>query len=517
MVCGRWFKIGAPPGAVGGALGGAVWHRFSASALAAFAIAFVWVAIGVLTASPASAQSGNPVLDPGGPGPNEPTAAADATASPSCERSTATIGRPGTARNRLIVAVSYCAILKRPPDLDGLSYWTAELDGGMSVSELIGVLVDSPEFQARRIRTYSQTLSALRLGPARLEQRRLRELRSSIAADIQPQPEPQVPADGAVQIDEPDVVAVPDDDGSNAAVQPDEESAVDVGAYDGQRPQADLEREAQAQRQAELWAEAERRIVEEKRAVRLRVRTPITAAEFNAKIEAVGLASADPITDALIHGRLPGERQPVNVAYVHLSATRGMRVSPADRSRATVGVWASEIGAHVAINGNWYAPFDGPAVSGGTVYGGDDHFYTSLFGFTAAGDLIFDHHRETSETVDDRVVEGVSGHPTLIYRGERTSDFGGDPTFTSRQPRTAIGLDRTGDILILVTVDGRSSSAVGMTGDETARLMERLGAFDAVMLDGGGSSTMWIAGRGIVNSPSGSLRAVGNQVAVFGT
>jgi exopolysaccharide biosynthesis protein len=149
-------------------------------------------------------------------------------------------------------------------------------------------------------------------------------------------------------------------------------------------------------------------------------------------------------------------------------------------------------------------------------YAGDDHGYTSLFGFTEYGDSVIEHHRDINDGVDSRIVEGVSGHPTLIYRGEPTTDFGTDPTFLNRNPRTAIGLDVTGDIMILVTVDGRRSSAIGMTGAETVQLMADLGAYDAVMLDGGGSSTMWLAGRGVVNQPSGSLRAVGNQIAVFG-
>lgn len=242
----------------------------------------------------------------------------------------------------------------------------------------------------------------------------------------------------------------------------------------------------------------------------------LTDAGFAQWLDQRELTGLEVVTPALVHGRISGGGQQINVAYVHLSQTRGVRVSPGSRGRATVGTWAAEIGAHVAINGNWYSPWDGPAVAGGEVYGGTDHFYTALFGFTAEGRVIVEHHREVNDGVDPAIVEGVSGHPTLIHRGERTTDFGGDPTFTNRHPRTAIGLDRSGDVLILVTVDGRSSRAAGMTGDETAVLLERLGAHDALMLDGGGSTTMWIAGKGVVNQPSGSLRAVGNQLAAYG-
>lgn len=366
-------------------------------------------------------------------------------------------------RRRLIVTTAYCSILRRSPDAAGLAYWIDLLGDGLGPYEMVQTLVASPERAARGTKSFNESLAALTLSPRKrieIEQRRL---------------EAEAEAEAARKAEEA--------------------------------------RKVEERRRAEEQnTEAER----QKRESRLRTRVEISTDAFNDRVAAAQLADAEAITGALTYGRLSGDGQRITVAYVHLSQTRGMRVSPGNRGRATVGTWAAEIGAHVAINGNWYSPYDGPAVSNGAVYGGEDHFYTAPFGFTADGDAIIEHHRETNDGVDNRIVEAVAGHPTLVFRGERTTDFGGDPTFTSRNPRTAIGLDDTGDVLILVTVDGRSSTARGMTGDETAKLMERLGAHDAVMLDGGGSSTMWIAGRGVVNRPSGSLRAVGNQVAVYG-
>ncbi|MDH3302011.1 MAG: phosphodiester glycosidase family protein [Acidimicrobiia bacterium] len=244
---------------------------------------------------------------------------------------------------------------------------------------------------------------------------------------------------------------------------------------------------------------------------------PISAASFRRFVEARNFTTTDYLTSGLVHGTIVQDDQSINVVLVHRSATSPMRVSPGDRGREPVGEWARSIGATAGINANWYNPFDGPAVSGGWIYGGSDHGYTALFGFTADGDLVADHHHKIHDRVDPRVVEAVSGHPTLIHRGTPSTDFGSDPTFTGRNPRTAIGVSGTVDVLILVTVDGRRGAAVGMTGAETTRLLERLGAHDAVMLDGGGSSAMWIAGKGIVNRQSEPGRAVGNQIAVFGS
>ncbi len=242
----------------------------------------------------------------------------------------------------------------------------------------------------------------------------------------------------------------------------------------------------------------------------------ISSADFRRFVEARRFTTTEYLTPALVHGTIVEADQRINVVLVHRSATAPLRVSPGDNRRQVVGAWAQAVGATAGINANWYSPFDGPAVSGGQVYGGSDHGYTALFGFTSDGDLVADHHHKIHDRVDPRVVEAVSGHPTLIHRGTATTDFGGDPTFTRRDPRTAIGVSADVDVLILVTVDGRQADAIGMTGAETTRLLRRLGAHDAVMLDGGGSSAMWIAGRGIVNRQSDPGRTVGNQIAVFG-
>ncbi len=84
-----------------------------------------------------------------------------------------------------------------------------------------------------------------------------------------------------------------------------------------------------------------------------------------------------------------------------------------------------------------------------------------------------------------------------------------------RHPRTAVGFTRDGSTLLLVTVDGRTATSVGMTLVELANLMKALGAWQALNFDGGGSTTMVIGGR-VVNSPSDKTgeRDVGNALLV---
>ena len=94
----------------------------------------------------------------------------------------------------------------------------------------------------------------------------------------------------------------------------------------------------------------------------------------------------------------------------------------------------------------------------------------------------------------------------------------------ARHPRTFFGLSQDRQTLFLVTVDGRQKGvSEGMTLQEGAELLFRLGAHDAINMDGGGSTTMVLVRKNtpeIVNRPSGGIgpvrisRTVGSSLAV---
>src|SRR5581483_224102 len=85
----------------------------------------------------------------------------------------------------------------------------------------------------------------------------------------------------------------------------------------------------------------------------------------------------------------------------------------------------------------------------------------------------------------------------------------------ARHPRSAVGFSRDSATLYLVTVDGRQASSVGMTLIELADFLRKLGAWDAMNFDGGGSTTLVVDGK-VVNSPSDPAgeRPVGNALLV---
>lgn len=113
----------------------------------------------------------------------------------------------------------------------------------------------------------------------------------------------------------------------------------------------------------------------------------------------------------------------------------------------------------------------------------------------------------------------LGAHEVLVRGGRLAPIDPSDPNNTSLKPRTAIGWTADRQLLLYV-VDGSSSNSRGLTVPELAQRIKDLGAVDAVMLDGGGSSQIVArqpgdAGTSVVNVPSdGSQRIVPNAVGL---
>ncbi|MEW5740357.1 MAG: phosphodiester glycosidase family protein [Myxococcota bacterium] len=202
--------------------------------------------------------------------------------------------------------------------------------------------------------------------------------------------------------------------------------------------------------------------------------------------------------------------------------TPGIRLrstATGERQRRTSS-FATLVGAQLAVNGDFFSYTDystsGLAAGNGAAWPG------SVDG-TGSGTLAFGTGRvelsAKSQVVpfDAMWMQGVvSGHPDLLRAGAVTSSQHTGSLCTARHPRTAVGLSQDSKKLYLVVVDGRRTGAAGMTCGELATLLHGLGAYHAMNLDGGGSSTMYVQGQGVVNRPSdGSERTVGNHLAVF--
>lgn len=115
----------------------------------------------------------------------------------------------------------------------------------------------------------------------------------------------------------------------------------------------------------------------------------------------------------------------------------------------------------------------------------------------------------------------------LLLKGGRVCDWSscGKDFIQSKHPRSAVCMTKDGKIL-LVTVNGRfSGRAEGVSIPELAHLLRVLGGKDALNLDGGGSTTLWLSGapdNGVVNYPCdnkcfdhGGERGVSNIIYIY--
>lgn len=101
----------------------------------------------------------------------------------------------------------------------------------------------------------------------------------------------------------------------------------------------------------------------------------------------------------------------------------------------------------------------------------------------------------------------IGAGPMLVSRGvkrvtamQELFDAASGVGVTQRAPRTALAVRADGALLFIV-IDGRSSHSRGATLDELADMLVALGAWDAINLDGGGSSAMVVNGA-VINRPS---------------
>lgn len=101
----------------------------------------------------------------------------------------------------------------------------------------------------------------------------------------------------------------------------------------------------------------------------------------------------------------------------------------------------------------------------------------------------------------DNVNHIISGGPYLVKNGQTFIDISEQKlgAIGGRNPRTAVGYTADNN-LIIVTVDGRESASVGMTLTELANFMKSIGCANAMNLDGGGSTVMYVNGH-VVNHP----------------
>jgi hypothetical protein len=225
-----------------------------------------------------------------------------------------------------------------------------------------------------------------------------------------------------------------------------------------------------------------------------------------------------------------GDMQTANVIDVDPTVF-GVRVAPVQASGCqTTPTVAAAAGGVAAVNGGYFGsgcvpvgmvkidgsilatnPSNRPARATLGVSGGADFMIRPVA------------HDDSWPGVDD----ALGGAPMVVDDGQvyaAWQEEGLSASMNYAHPRTAAGIDGDGH-LILVTLDGRTAAGGGVTLDELGQYMSWLGCVDGMNFDGGGSTTMWVAGQpasGVVNYPSDNgeadhfgVRANANSVVVW--
>lgn len=218
--------------------------------------------------------------------------------------------------------------------------------------------------------------------------------------------------------------------------------------------------------------------------------------------------------------RIHAARVDLQAPGVKLLVTPSNGDEPEDCGARTTSEFLLEFGCQVAINGSAFKlphakhqgdPLDvlGLSLSQGDLYSPPNKFDALLI--DEAGKAWVDE----SPIQPKNAFNGLSGFYVLLTDGQNRG------TDKSIHPRSAVGVSKDGGRLILMVIDGRQKGySEGATTAETAAWIHRLGAWNALNLDGGGSSTLVVqAADGaaeVVNKPSGiTERRVANHLGVF--
>lgn len=202
--------------------------------------------------------------------------------------------------------------------------------------------------------------------------------------------------------------------------------------------------------------------------------------------------------------------------------------SNGDKDRDTDGMWTSKFltryKCQVAINASPFDPVierDGVPqdVCGLSVSRGDCYSPPNKHD----GALLISRDNKawiaTPPVDPNGAYNAVGGFGLLLKEGRNVAS--GD----ALHPRTAVGISKDKQFLYLVVIDGRQKGySEGATTAETAEWMRLFGAYDALNLDGGGSTTLVISdglgGARVLNRPinlgiPGMQRVVANHLGVF--
>ena len=211
---------------------------------------------------------------------------------------------------------------------------------------------------------------------------------------------------------------------------------------------------------------------------------------------------------------------PQSISLIEIDPGAGLKVgvTVSDKMRETSRM-ASEQGAVAAINGSYFDMKRGNSVCflkvdrqvvDTTTLGEFARRVTGAVSIRKGKMKIISWNRQIEKQYKGKKGIVLASGPLMLKDGRYydwslcEKDF-----IRTKHPRSAVALTKDGKILF-ITVDGRFPKyAGGVSIPELAHLIRILGGKDAINLDGGGSTTLWLSGapdNGIVNYPCDNKR-----------
>lgn len=205
--------------------------------------------------------------------------------------------------------------------------------------------------------------------------------------------------------------------------------------------------------------------------------------------------------------------QNINILFINLNK-RKIYIQYNPEKNIPVSKQAAEVNATAAVNGGFFNIKNCGSVTyirtGGKIVDSDtakkwlrNANMTGSVLIKAGSELFIDKSMSDQWYNDHQEYDDILVTGPLLVKNAGGVKLPETSLVTNKHPRTAIGI-RNNKKVLLITLDGRTKEAAGMTLNELASLMIALKCRDAVNLDGGGSTTMWINGKpfsGIVNMP----------------
>ena len=211
---------------------------------------------------------------------------------------------------------------------------------------------------------------------------------------------------------------------------------------------------------------------------------------------------------------------PQSISLIEIDPGAGLKVgvTVSDKMRETSKM-ASEQGAIAAINGSYFDMKRGNSVCflkvdrqvvDTTTLGEFARRVTGAVSIRKGKMKLISWNRQIEKQYKGKKGIVLASGPLMLKDGRYCDWSLCEKDFIrTKHPRSAVALTKDGKILF-ITVDGRfPKHAGGVSIPELAHLIRILGGKDAINLDGGGSTTLWLSGapdNGIVNYPCDNKR-----------